>query len=370
MSIRQRAALPALLSFVLAGCAGVPLTQPLAPEVAPTLQPVDVKVGIRQPELIAQFDVSRAGQAAAAACGAVPGMGILLAAACGGVAGAADASINAARAKTADETVQPLKDLLVDVKFDDAMGNSLTQSLKGVPGMQLAGVAVTKTVDSKAYEETFRASTANAVMFVNVEYHLTADFSTLEVSARGLIYPRGAKARAAVNQPATLAAGEDQLALKNSAYRMNVIYDAKLAVPGAAPADYIAGWKSDGLIRSKLQDGIAQVSRLLAEDLARGPSAPKAVAAKKVDAGNGVMADLVAEGTEGRTMRFPDGSLHLLSNATITVAAATPAATAAPTATPAAAPATGTAPAAEPKAAQPTPAATPAAIPAATPAAQ
>ena len=69
----RRAALPALISLALAGCAGVPPTKNMPENVSKAVQPVDVNVGIRQPELYAAYEVSTGGQAAAASCGAIPG---------------------------------------------------------------------------------------------------------------------------------------------------------------------------------------------------------------------------------------------------------------------------------------------------------
>lgn len=341
-----RATSLALVSLALAGCAGVPLTQPLSRNVAPAIQPVELKIGVSQPELYADFELSRAGQTAGAACGAVPGLGILLAAACGGIAGAMDASINASRAKAADETIRPLKDEIVDLKFDQLMSESVSKSLRVVPGMQLADVAVTKTVNDKAYEESFRASTSNAVMFVNVDYHLSKDFSTLQVLARGLVYPRSATARTAAGLSAVLPAvnsppapnsvssaeepmEEPVLSLKNTVYRASVIYQTKLPIKAEAAPDYIAAWKADGarLLRAGLQDGITQVSRLLSEDLQRAPEAARPVLAK-VDLESNVKADLLAESHGGKLFRLPDGSLRF--NTTVFTNAAS-AATAEPT---------------------------------------
>ena len=329
MHIYRRAALSVLASFVLAGCARMPVTQPLSRNHAAAIQPVDVKIGIKQPELYASFEPSRAGQSAAAACGAIPGLGILLAAACGGAAGAMDASINATRAKAADETIRPLKDELVDLKFDQLMNESVTKSLQGVPGMQLSAVGVTKTVDDKTYEELVRASTSNAVMFVNVDYHISKDFSTLDVSARGLVYPRSASARSAAGFPVDLPLPDNPqekvLDLKNTVYRVSVFYHAKLPIQAEDSSAYIAAWKANNgqLLRSGLLDGTAHVTRLLAEDLQRAPEAQRTVLST-VDVDKKLKADVIAESTGGQLLRYPDGSLHFKATMATSAETATP----------------------------------------------
>jgi hypothetical protein len=313
MFTRGSAVWSAFVSLILVGCAGVAPTQALKQEALLSLQPVDVHVGISQSELYAAFIPSTAGASGAAACGAVPGLGIFLAAACGGALGAVDAQVNATRAKAAEESVRPLKDRLVDLDFDAHMQASVKRSLEMVPGMQYAGIVVTKTVNNKAYEQRFRASTANAVMFVNVDYHLTTDFSTLEASVRGLIYPRGPAARTAVGQSIALPSGPNEavLQVKDTVYRSTIFYQAKLPVPAADIAQNVAAWNAnDGrLVRAAMQDGIAQLGRLIADDLQR-KSGIDASAPASVDVGNGLKARLVAQEPGGRLLRLPDGSLR------------------------------------------------------------
>jgi hypothetical protein len=328
------AAIPVLASFILAGCSHLPATQPVKPEVLVALQPVEVNLGIRQPELYATFVRSNAGATGAAACGAVPGLGILLAAACGGAMGAVDASVNATRAKAAEESVRPLKDELVDLNFDQLMRESLAQELQAVPGVRLAdtGVTVTKTTTTEAYEKTFKASRSNAVMFVNLDYHLSTDFSTLEVSSRGLLYPRGTAAREAAKLPAALptTSSEPVLALQNASYRSSIVYRAKHPAASDDATKNIAAWKADGarMLKLALQDAIAQSAALLAADL-QGRHPVYASATAQVSVPPGLKANLVAQGSTGRLLRYPDGSLNF-DAALASVAAAAPAAPAAP----------------------------------------
>jgi hypothetical protein len=326
MQTYRRAALAVLVPFALVGCAGLKPTQNMPANVAAAVQPVDVNVGVKQPELYAAYEISAAGQVAAASCGAIPGIGILLAAACGGAAGAMDASINASRAKAADETIRPLKDEIVDVQFDKLMNDAVASALKGVPGMTVAGVTTTKEIDDKAYEATFRASKSNGVMFVNVDYHLSKDFSTLEVSARGLLFPRSETARTTAGLLAALPTEGTgaALALQESAYRANVFYHLKLPVKAAAPADFVAAWKAENakLLRNGLINGTAEVARLLAEDLQRLPDAV-ATPLGKSQAAPGITADVLAERDGGKLFRYPDGSMHFQVTAAMPALATT-----------------------------------------------
>jgi hypothetical protein len=317
MSAFHRAALSALSALALVGCA-TPLTQPLNRTVAAAAQPVEVKVGIRQPELYGAFEPSRAGQAAAAGCGAVPGLGILLAAACGAAAGAMDATINASRAKAADEVIRPLKDEIIDLKFDQAMNDAIAKALTNVQGMSFSGVVVTKETTDAKYEEALKASTAGGVMFVNVDYHMSIDLSTLQMSARALLYPRSPAARTAaglpgdINAPAAPNQPASVIDPKNADYRSLVVYRAKLPQQAKEPGEYLAAWKADNgrLLRTSLNDGMAHLGRLLVEDIQRAPDAPALPSLGKVEVENRQQADVVAESHGGKLLRYPTGALH------------------------------------------------------------
>lgn len=270
----------ALVPLVLHGCAVAPPNRTLSPAVAAAVQPVDVRIGIRQPELYAKFELSAISNGAVA-CGIVPGIGILLAAACGGLMGAMDATVNAQRAKEADELVRPLKDTVIDVKHDEMFTNSISTSLRGIPSMQYASLQLTKTVDDKAYEEIFRSSSSGAVMFVNLDYHLSIDFSTLEVSAAGLLFPRSVAARTATGKPPQLS--EDTkgkpLMAHEAVYRADIVYRASLPKTAETAGGNIEAWKANNgrLLRTALEDGGRQVAQLLAEEMQRAPGAEQTV---------------------------------------------------------------------------------------------
>jgi len=302
----------------------MPLSQPVEHETLAAVQPVDVRVGIKQPELYAAFVPSNAGMVAAASCGAIPGIGILLAAACGGALGAVDAGVNASLAKTAEETVRPLKDQLVELNFNEQMRESVSRALRSVPDMQVERIELTKEVSDKAYNDVFMASQSGSVMFVNVDYHLSPDFSALLLSTRSLLFPRSAKARVAAKLPETVGAKtpNNELATvpKNATYRASITYSAKLANPAKDAAQNVAAWKAnDGrLLRAAMADGIAQMERLLAENLQRKHEITEGVTQVKGD--NGLFASQISQRDTGSLLRYPDGSLQF--NANLDVAAA------------------------------------------------
>lgn len=278
-----RPAVVVVTALALAGCA-VPQRQGIEPKLLTTMQPVEVKLGVRQSELYAAFVPSTAGASGAAACGAVPGLGILLAAACGGAFGAIDAQVNATRAKAADESARPLKNVLIEFDFDRSMREAVERSLGGEPAVQATGLDLVKTVTDKVYEDAFRASKANAVMFMTADYQVVADFSAIRMTLRNSLFARSPVARVAAGQPETLPSGtgnasDAPLQLRNASYRSDIVYLAKLPKAGDSIEANVAAWQAnDGrLLKAALQSGVRHLGRLLAEDLRRGtaPDAPQ-----------------------------------------------------------------------------------------------
>lgn len=317
----RRVALPALISIALAGCAVQPGAQKDGEQAFQALQPIDVTVGIQQSEPYAGYVVSRTGEAAANSCAALPGIGLLLAVACGSAGGAVDGKINAERAKAADETIRPVKDQLVDIKFDELVNGALSKELRAMPDTQIARFTTTKNVAANAYEESYRASTANGVMFITVDYHLSRDFRALQVSASSLLYSREEPEQKLAGSSADrLTTTESVLAIRNAKRRSHVVYELRLPLPvKASPVECVEAWKADSAraLRLGLQNAVIEVARLTAEDLQREPAVkePRGKVVKR----NG-----------GEIIRHRDGSTHFnlttqdLLDATASTAAAAP----------------------------------------------
>lgn len=303
---------------ILTGCARMPISQPVEHEALTAMQPVEVQIGIAQPELYAAFVPSTAGATGAVACGAIPGIGILLAAVCGGALGAVDATTNAVRAKAAEERVRPLKDQLAELNFDQRMRESVSRALLREQDIQVARIGLSKKVTDKAYNEVFVASQSGSVMFVNVDYHLSPDCSTFLLSTSSLLFPRSAEARTVAKLPPIVEAkasdNELPVALKNAVYRAGITYRAKLVSPGKDAAQNVAAWSADDghLLRAVMYDSIAQMGKLLTEDLQRKHEISGIVT--EVTGDDGVRVSLIEKGDAGSLVRYPDGSLQFNSN--------------------------------------------------------
>lgn len=312
----SRAGLSVVVSMALVGCAVPPVNKPLKQEVKAAINPVDLYVGIAQPDLYAAFEPSMAGASSAAACGAVPGLGILLAAVCGGAMGAVDASVNASRAKTAEEQIQPLKNAALDIQFDNIFNDTIAKSLKGAPGFRFGNMVLTKVVTPKAYEETYRTTASNAVMFITLNYNLSTDFSTLEVSSHALVFPKSPAALSAAGVPAEALKQETFTTVNNAAYRTQLSYRGTLETKAASPAEYVQIWSADNarLLRVAVHDAATQTARLLSEEIQRLP-VPERAALKKEQVAR-MSYDLLAEEHGGKLLRDPLGRLVFMKTLT------------------------------------------------------
>jgi len=323
----------------LSGCAGTGAHAGLKQELRQQIKETEVVAGIKQNELYAAFIPSTAGSAAAAGCGAVPGIGILLAGVCGGIAGAADASINATRASAAEASVRPLKDALVDFSFDSDLQQALTSNLSSSGDLNATKVSVTREVKDEVYSTTLTASKASAVLFVNADYHLSPDFSTLIIQSQSLLYPRAASLRAAVGQtedPAADVDGKKPVDVSNAIYRNTVVYEARLPAAGTEIESNVAGWGANHgePLRKALRHGIQEVTAALRADLRHTPVAAEASDSQgaqiEVDRQQAV---LVSQTAAGKLVRFNDGTLKFIadlngvvSSASVAAGTASPAA--------------------------------------------
>jgi hypothetical protein len=312
---KRFAALVACLVWV-AGCTQIPIvSQPVKHETLAIVQPVDVK-GYVEP-LRADFVHSDVGGRGAAACrAAIPGVGILLAALCSGIMGTTESNINTSRSNAAQEMVRPLKEVSDNFAFDRRIRESLMQSLKSAPNIELSDIVVMKVADSKAPGELFMASRAGSVLFTNVNYRLTTEFSALILVMTNTLIPRSDQARVAAGLPDLQSdeKPESFLATKNAVYRSEIIYRVGLTNPSKEPGENVATWGADGgrLLQAAMIDGIGRTSEVLAEDI-QGKYETKPDSESRVNIG-GIRGNLLVQDNAGTLLRTSNGSLLFSAN--------------------------------------------------------
>lgn len=330
-------------SLAVTGCVARPHTA-LKSDLRDKIGSTEAYAGVRQSELYAQIIPSQAGAAAAGAVAGIPGIGILLAGVVGGVAGAADAGINASRVKENEALVRPLRDTLADYNFDEQLRQELDRALAANGGLKAAPVQVVKQVEDKHYQKLFEDSKAGAVLFVNTDYSLSPDFSTLTVSSAGLLFARDAALRKSAGQMNTREAMRGATKADRAIYRNSYVFESKLPSASTDKAQNIVAWQQQGLLRGTLEYGLREMVALMALDLAPAPDA--APAKGETVTINNVKAELIAKTETTQRLRFADGTLKATSQPVQVAApevAAPAVAEAAPPAVPAA---TGAAPAA------------------------
>lgn len=336
---------PALLcaSLAVTGCAARPHTA-LKSDLRDKIGNTEAYAGVRQNELYAQIIPSQAGAAAAGAVAGIPGIGILLAGVVGGVAGAADAGINASRVKENEALVRPLRDTLTDYNFDEQLRQELDGALAANAGLKAAPVRVVKQVEDKHYQKLFEDSKAGAVLFVNTDYSLSPDFSTLTVSSAGLLFARDAALRKAAGHLNTRDAMRGATKADKAIYRNSYVFESKLPAASTDKAQNIAAWQQPGLLRGTLEHGLREMVALMALDLTAVPDAARAKGETVTI--NNVKAELIAKTETTQRLRFADGTLKATSQPVQQLAAPEAAVPAVTEAAPVAPPGAGAAPAA------------------------
>lgn len=346
MSRNTALAALACASLMVSGCAAGPRTA-LKPELRTQIASTQAFAGVKQNEIYAQIIPSTSGQAAAAGMAAIPGLGILLAGVAGAAGGAADAGINASRAKEAEIAVAPLRDGLTDFDFDAALRAELDRTLAG-SGLNAQPIEVVKQVEDKHYKELFDKSTSAAVLFVNTDYSMSPDFSAVVISTQGLVFARSPELRKASGLRSDEQALRGAIDVTKAIYRNSYVFESKLQSATTDKAQNIAAWQQDGRVRAALEQGIREVGALVALDLQSAPEpkvdhrrpqsqtkTPAAPADEIVV--NGVRGRLLATNGTTRHVRLGDGTLKALAETSTAAAIAAPAAPAeAAPATPAA----------------------------------
>ncbi len=123
-----------------------------------------VIVNIPQKEITAEIEASNVAVAG--------GGGLLLA--------LVDVAVESSRANTAEELIQPIKDSLIETDFQALFIEALKEELAATPWLNVS--ETTLIIDPvKDYVDThYRASDAEAVLFIDASYALGANFDTMK----------------------------------------------------------------------------------------------------------------------------------------------------------------------------------------------
>ena len=243
-----------LSALLLSACASVPAHEALAPDVRDRIASTDVVVPISQSEIYVYVPPSNM-----AAAGASAGLiGAL-------VMAAADAGVDSVRTSKAERAVRPLRDALIDYKFDAALQADLQSQLAQVPWIHADKVHLLKSVTSDSMDAALTASKDDAVLFASTDYRLSNDGDVLTMTVNAALYPNSDALRAL--KPAKSRGAKTQAA--NALYHNTVSFEYRLPNATDDRDRNIALWDTNGgaPARTALNTGAAKLAALLAQDL-------------------------------------------------------------------------------------------------------
>jgi hypothetical protein len=203
----------------------------------------------------------------------------------------------------------------------------LKTSLAQIAWLHPANFQVVRDISNDGLGKALAASKASSVLFVVAEYHLSNDSDTLDIVAEAGLYPNNDQLRALIpGKPDK----KTSVSLANALYRNRIVFEAHVANAGNRDGN-IAEWSANngGAARAALTAAAKKVAALVAEDVQRAEadSAPARDAAKVdvdipaesaacpyagTDAQCGSSAVLVSQDSDGKLLRFEDGSLKYL----------------------------------------------------------
>lgn len=166
----------AAVALCLSACASRPNNH-IDADARSYLKTVDTVLVVTQSEIGTEINHSKVGTATG-----------------GGALGALiDISIDASRAGKAEELIIPIRDKLLDFDFAAVLEEDLESTLATIDIERLADVALVRGVDSGFMQNTVQETSADAVMFVDATYNVSADFSNMIVITDVKIFPANAE---------------------------------------------------------------------------------------------------------------------------------------------------------------------------------
>jgi hypothetical protein len=297
-----------LPSLLLSACASTLPAHEFLPDAArDKISSTEVVVPIAQSEIYVFVPVSTSASSSVGAS-----FGLL-----GAIVGTAiDAGINDARTTKAEAAVKPLRDALVDFKFDETFQSDVKNSISSVPWMHVDNVRVVKQVTNGSLDQVLTDSKAGAVLFAATDYHLSNAADILSITVAVSLFPNNDTLRAL--KANSKIKGDFKSAVANALYHNTMAYETK-APDSTGDRDHnMANWSANGgaAMRASLTSGMEKLAAMLADDLQRqqtGPAAGPDVSAPAKLTIEGVTGDIIATDTGGTLVRFADGTLKYVT---------------------------------------------------------
>jgi hypothetical protein len=295
---------------VLSACASLSIHQPLSTAARGDLTTTDVVLPIRQSEIYVFVPMT---QAAAGGGGLI---GALIA-----------AGVDSVRTSKAETAITPLRNAMVDYRFDAALQEELKTSFAQIAWIHPANFEVIRDISNDGLGKTLAASKAASVLFVVTEYSLSNDGDALLVVSEAALMPNNDQLRALIPGKRDT---KTPVSLNNALYRNRIVFEAHVTASGDRDRN-IAEWSANNAsaTRAALTMATKKIAALVADDVQRaeGDIAPAANASQvkisvpaesaecasvPVDAQCATSAALLSQDQDGEILRFKDGSLKYL----------------------------------------------------------
>jgi len=270
-------------SLLLSACATATINPPVPDAARTSISSTEVVVPIRQSEIYVYVPPSTANAG---------GQGGLLGAL---LVAAINAGVDSVRTQNAEKAVKPLRDALVDYKFDSA------------PWLHVSNVRVVKEVTDATLDSALEHSKADAVLFTKADYQLSNDADVLTITLTASLFGN-TDALNALRTKKT-GSGGASTALANALYYNTFTFVAK---PPGATSDRdnnIAIWGSQNgaAMRADLTLAMGKLSSMLAADLQTNAGDRAAGTASTL---SGIPVQVVSTDGDGETVRLKGGNLE------------------------------------------------------------
>jgi hypothetical protein len=282
-------------SLLLSACATATINPPVPDAARTSISSTEVVVPIRQSEIYVYVPPSTANAG---------GQGGLLGAL---LVAAINAGVDSVRTQNAEKAVKPLRDALVDYKFDSALQDDIRNDLAKLPWLHVSNVRVVKEVTDATLDSALEHSKADAVLFTKADYQLSNDADVLTITLTASLFGN-TDALNALRTKKT-GSGGASTALANALYYNTFTFVAK---PPGATSDRdnnIAIWgaQNGAAMRADLTLAMGKLSSMLAADLQTNAGDRAAGTASTL---SGIPVQVVSTDGDGETVRLKGGNME------------------------------------------------------------
>lgn len=230
----------------LTACATEPAHISLTPELSQRVNSSNGVILTTQKEIVA--DVEKSQVAMYTGGGLIPAL--------------IDVAIESSRASSAEDTVRPIRDALIDYEVGTELHKALGTRLETIPWLHVKKVEVVHDNRPKQIPFLLAASAEDALLLLTPTYALSSDFSILRLETEVRVVPRAAH----LMLPE---AGDDAEKRMTPLYKTKISHQTPLTVQRDSPADAANAWTNEGgkRIKEALQLSITHTADQIVEVL-------------------------------------------------------------------------------------------------------